>query len=138
MSGVVPSYEHGPITYEVNVAVTGGQLVEPDAATGRIKPATALSKKCLGVAMKDAIPTTTNQNATQLTTAPVPAYVAVDHMRVFKLTAVGAIAFGDQVVCGAAGTVSTVGANTFDTVIGRCVEPLGIANGAKGLIRLSV
>src|SRR5688500_5458572 len=138
MAGVVPSYEYGPITYEANVAITGGQLVEPDAATGRVKPAAALSKKCLGVAMKDAIPASTNQNATQLTLDPVSKYVPVDCNRVFRLTATGAIAFGEQVVCAANGTVAPVGANTFDTVVGRCLEPLGIANGAKGLIKINI
>lgn len=46
------------------------------------------------------------------------------------------IAFGALVVAGAAGTVATIGANTFDKVIGRCVEPAGMLTGGLGKILL--
>lgn len=46
------------------------------------------------------------------------------------------IAFGALVVSGVNGTVATVGANVFGTVIGRCVEPAGGVSGQRVKILL--
>ena len=59
-----------------------------------------------------------------------------------QVVATGAIAFGDYVAAAANGTVSTwvnaiAGAvSTTHTIIGKCVDPAGIANGARGKIVL--
>lgn len=148
MAGIRPVFEKGPLTFAATIAanggnIIGGQLVEPDGTTGRIKPAVADSAKCLGVATGDASAFDfTNAETTDTWGHPVvnaqhpPNEVAVAYQGVWRLTATGAVAFGDLVACAAAGTVKTIGAGVFGTVIGRCVEPGGIANGAKGKILL--
>lgn len=144
MAGVRPRFERGsPLTFNANVNITGGQLVEPDAATGRIKPTAAASAKCLGVATGDASAFGyANSNTTDDWGNPVvnaqfpPNEVAVANQGVWDLTAAGAIAFGDLVTSAANGACATIGAGTFGQVIGRCVEPAGIADGAKGKILL--
>ena len=148
MAGIRPVFEHGPITYRATTAangglIKGGQLVEPDGTTGRVKVAGAASAAVLGVATGDASASDfTNADTTDSWGNPVvnaqhpPNEVAVAYQGVWKLEATGAIAFGALVVSAANGTVATVAANTFDKVIGRCVEPGGIANGAKGKILL--
>jgi hypothetical protein len=139
MSGVTPVYSCGPITYEVNVAVTGGQLVEPDSTTGKIKPAVAGTALCLGVATTDAIPTSTNQNPTgSILVSPIAPHVAVAYEGVWRLTATGAIGFGVLVKTAANGTVApwVSGTDAAGLIVGRCIETAGIANGAKGQIRL--
>lgn len=143
MAGVRPVFEHGPLSFSANVNIIGGQLVEPDAATGRIKPAAADSAKCLGVAVGDAAGVAfTNTDTTDAWGNNItnfhypPNEVAVAYQGVWRLKASGAIAFGDLVACAANGEVKTLGAGAFGTVIGRCVEPGGIAGGAFGKILL--
>lgn len=149
MPGIRPVFEKGPLTFFAtttanNGKIIGGQLVEPDGTTGKIKVCTADSAKCLGVATGDAAPSDyAIATATDGWGNPVvdggmqpPNEVAVAYQGVWRLTATGAIAFGDLVACAASGTVKTIGAGVFGTVIGRCVEPGGIANGAKGKILL--
>jgi hypothetical protein len=139
MAGATPAFDRGPVTYEVNVAVTGGQLVEVDGVTGKVKPATAGTAVCLGVATTDAIPTATNQNPTgTILVHPKPPHVAVAYSGVWRLTAGAAIAFGVLVKTAANGTVVTwvSGTDAAGLIVGRCVDSAGIANGAKGLIRL--
>lgn len=148
MAGIRPVQEKGPLTFLATTLangglIKGGQLVEPDAATGKIKVAGAASAAVLGVATGDASPSDhTNANTTDDWGNPVvnaqypPNEVAVAYQGVWRIEAAGAIAFGALVVSGAAGTVATVAANTFDKVIGRCVEPGGIADGATGKILL--
>jgi hypothetical protein len=140
MSGAVPVYTTSDKTYEVNAAVTGGQLVMPDTG-GKIKPATTGTVLCLGVAKKDAIPTGTNQNPTgSIQLSPTSQYTAVGTSGVWRLTAQGAINFGDAVIVGSvAGTVAAAGATPdARTLVGKCVEPLGIVNGAVGEIMLGI
>lgn len=136
MAGSYPVLQLGPATYEVNVAVTGGQLVMVDGSTGKVKPAIAAASgtTCLGVALNDAVPTGTGTNLT-FGTARKDVAVAYGPAEVI-LTATGNIAFGVQVVCAAAGTVATVGSGTFDQVVGRCTEPAGITGGSTGRVRL--
>jgi len=138
MAGAVPVYTTGNKTYEVNVAVTGGQLVMPDTG-GKIKPATATAASVLGVAAKDAIPTSTNQNPSgSIMLSPTSPYTAVWNSGVWRLAATAAINFGQTVKAGASGSVVpwVSGTDAADTIVGRCVEPLGIANGASGEIQL--
>jgi hypothetical protein len=140
MAGAVPLYTTDAPTYEVNVAVTGGQLVMPDTG-GKIKPTTLTAASVLGVATKDAIPTTTNQNPTgSIQLSPTSQYTAVWAHGTWSLLAGAAISFGQTVKAGANGTVVpwVSGTDAADTIVGRCTEALGIANGAKGAIRLSL
>lgn len=139
MPEVVATQKSGPETYEVNVTVAGGQLVEPDAATGKIKPAVVDSAKWLGVALYRAEPATTTGEDTVWDeprvdfSVPRPE-VAIAYTGTFKLLAAEAIGFGEVVYCGAAGTVQN--ATTTGRAVGLCVETGGIANGARGKIRL--
>jgi hypothetical protein len=140
MAGAVPVYTTGNKTYEVSVAVTGGQLVVPTTG-GKIGPAGLTANTCLGVAAKDAIPTATNQNPTgSILLSPTSPYTTVWNNGVWRLTAGSAITFGQTVKCGAAGTVVpwVSGTDAADTIVGRCVEILGIANAAVGEIQLQL
>lgn len=150
MAGIRPRFEKGsPLTFNANVLIKGGQLVEPDAATGRIKPTAANSVTCLGVALGDASAFGyTNANTTDAWGNPVvnaqfpPNEVAVAKHGVFDLKVAAATAtvpFGALVKAAANGEVqlhSQGAAATFDQIVGRCVEPGGIAAGAEGKIRL--
>lgn len=141
-------FERGPLSFSANVNITGGLLVEPDSTTGRIKPATAGTVACLGVAMGDASAVnyanadTTDAWGNNITNFHFPPNeVAVAYQGVFRLKAFGAITFGQLVVSGL-NVVGTNGivvprvAQVLDQVIGRCVEPGGIADGAEGKILL--
>lgn len=143
----------GPDTYECNSGVEGGQLVEVDAATGKIKTCTADSPKVLGVALYTARPAgtaytdTTGYNETRVDYSVPQEFVAVAWQGTYKLTATGAIAFGEKVVSAATGTVKPIPAVTTPTagdvtntrnIVGMCVEPGGISSGSQGLIRLSL
>lgn len=144
MASVVPINTAGPDTYDANVLIAGGVLVEPDAATGKVKVCTAASVKCLGVAHYSMAPQgsitgTTAYGETVIDMSTLQTEGAIGWQGTYKLTATGAIAFGDPVICAAAGTVSTAGAAPdARTLIGKCVEPLGIAGGQIGLIRLNL
>lgn len=116
MPEFLPHYIEGPISMVASASITGGQVLE---VTGNMTcgPAGAASTKVCGVAARDAV------SGASLT-------VYIDG--VFDLTAAGAIAAGDKVCTGAAGTVSTIGANTFATMIGVALE--AISNGSTGRI----
>lgn len=146
MAGIKPVLEQGPLSFSANVNINGGQLVEPDgSAPGFIKPATAATTKCLGVAIGDAsgLPAP-SKSSTDAWGNPVymaqqpPNEVAVAWRGVWRLVAQGAIAFGDYVIVGSvAGTVAsgTATPNPLQ-VVGRCVDPAGIADGARGKVLL--
>lgn len=158
MAGIRPVQEKGPLTFLATTLangglIKGGQLVEPDAATGKIKVAGVASAAVLGVATGDASPSDhTNANTTDDWGNPVvnaqypPNEVAVAYQGVWRLTAAGAINFGDFVVAAANGAVAAVAAagatyaaaeiNNTRSIVGRCVEPGGIAAGATGKILL--
>lgn len=147
MTSVTPLFEHGPITYTVSAAVDGGQLVAPDTTTGnegKVKPAGASSTSVLGVAITPAQPNTDGATGTTTYGAPVVDAswpdndVAVAYRGVFKLTAAANCSFGDLLVAAADGQVTpyTSGTTTYDAVVGRCVDPAGIASGARGKVLL--
>ena len=154
MPGLLQTFDTGPLTFSATTVanggnIKGGMLVEPDGATGRIKPASANSVKCLGVAMGDAsasdyanADTTDTWGNTVVNAIYPPNETAVAWQGVFVLkvaAATAAVNLGDLVKCAANGEVqlsSQGGAATFDQVIGRCVEPAGIAAGATGRIML--
>jgi hypothetical protein len=143
MPGIRPVLEQGPLTFDANVNIMGGSLVMPDGTTGRIKPTVADTPLCLGVATGDASAySNTNADTTDAWGNPIvnaqvpPVEVAVAWRGVWRLTASGAIAFGALVVAGANGVVVTRAAQGLDSVIGKCVEPGGIASGQRGKILL--
>jgi len=155
MPGLLATFDKGPLTCSATTVANGGNikagmLVEPDAATGRVKPTGAATALCLGVALGDAsasdfanADTTDTWGNTVVNAQYPPNEVAVAYQGVFKLKVAATSAtvpFGALVKCAASGEVtlnSTGGAATFDVIIGRCVEPLGIAPGARGKINLN-
>lgn len=157
MPGIKPVFDNGPLTFAATTIanggnIKGGSLVEPDGTTGRIKPATANSEVCLGVALNDmaasdfAASDTTDTwgNSIANMNALVPNEGAVAFKGVFRLKVAAAtttVPFGALVKCAANGEVqlhSQGGAATYPMIVGRCVEPGGIAAGARGKINLNL
>lgn len=136
MSGINPVLQLGPDTVTVNVAVVGGQLVEPDTtAPGKVKPCTAGSTQCLGVALEDGSPTSAQTALNYATARPeiAVAYSPVDCRVIYTAAA----NFGDVLIAAATGQVTPAGAAPdARTIVGRCTEPLGVGAGAVGRIRL--
>lgn len=148
MPGAAQYMQLGPKTYEVNVAVTGGMVVEVDAATGKVKPATANSGKVLGVALADANPAGSDPtNPISMGAWARPEVAVARGPAEVYVTYTGAATFGDLLVSAANGQVSVVAAVTTPTaadvtstrnIIGRCTETAGVLSGAVGLMKLSV
>lgn len=145
MGGIIPKFESGPVTYEVNAVVRGGRLVEPDAATGKVKECAAGSFKVLGVATTDALPTpaanSTDQFGNQIIVMePIDQYTAVGgNGRIYPVTYSANAAFGDKLVATAAGTVAPAGAAPdARSIVGECREPGGVvvATKATGLAKI--
>jgi hypothetical protein len=125
-------YQLGPATYEVNVAVTAGQVVVPDGTTGKIKPAVGADLTVLGVARDDAAPAGSGSSTNFSTLRPeVAVYSAPYEVRV---TFAANTNFGQKVVAAANGQV-TPGV-TAGQVVGYCTEPAGVTAGNKGRIKL--
>jgi len=101
-------------------AITKGQIVVFNTHTSgelpSVSTAGAAATNAFGVAMKSG-------SAGDI----IPVGVA----GVYKVTASGAITGGTLVVTGASGVVVTVGANTFEKVIGRAIQTF--ADGDTGL-----
>lgn len=136
MPGSYPVLQLGPETFTCSVAVTGGQLVEPDGTTGMIKPATAGSKAVLGMATDDAAPAGSGSRL-NYATPRIDVAVVYGPAEVVLTAATGAnIPFGALVAAGALGTVAPIASSTFDQAIGRCTEPAGITASGSGRIRL--
>lgn len=138
MTGIIPKHERGPVTYEVNAVVRGGRLVEPDAATGKVKEAAAGSLKVLGVATTDAQPTptadTTDAFGNQvITMVQVTKYTAVGgNGAIYPVEYSANAAFGDKLVATAAGTVAPAGATPdARSIVGECREPGGVVFATK-------
>lgn len=146
MAGVFESYDRGPVTFEVNAQVTGGQLVVPDGATGKVKPAAGGETTCLGVATTDAIPSGTNQDPTvvgavsSINASPLLPYTGVANNGVFKVTYAAAATFGELLKLAANGQVTplVVGTDNSDLIVGRCFETAGVGAGATGDMLLSL
>lgn len=141
MGGVVARTRMGPETFEVNVAVTGGQLVMPDAATGKIKPTDSTNvANWLGVALYDAQPAGTTGGGTVYGAFPniaadVPqSEVAVAWHGTVKIVAAEALNWGDVVYAGTLGRVQK--AVTTGRAVGQVMNTGGVANGAQALVRL--
>lgn len=157
MPGVLHTFDKGPLTFSAEVNILGGSLVEPftggtAAQNARIRPASADSLTCIGVALGDAAAATYapadstdawGNSIANMNPFP-PNETAVAFQGVIKLknaasgTGFGAIAFGGLVKCAANGEIMPLGASAFGMVIGRCVEPNGIAAGQRGKINISM
>lgn len=154
MPGIRSVFEKGsPLTFFSTTIANGGNMkagimVEPDGTTGKIKPATAGTKRSLGVLVTS---TAASDYASSDTTdswgnpvineaAVYPVQAAVACMGVWKLKVTGAVVFGQRVKCGAAGIIVPFvdGTDALDLCIGRCVDAAGIADQASGRIRLGV
>lgn len=129
MSGTYPYMNDGPATFAVNAAVTGGMLVEPDSTTGKIKPCTAGSGKCIGVALTDASPSGSGSNTDFSTNRPT---VAVQRGADCRVTYAATAAFGAKLKAAASGQVTPwiTGTDAADLMVGQCMEPAGVASGA--------
>jgi hypothetical protein len=122
-----------PITMSGGAAITAGRLVEM-SGDRTVQHAGAASLKVAGVALQDYDGTAATGN--KLSVAP---------SGVYKLTASGAIAAGDQVIAGAHGQVSALAAaaaatltdiNNARAVIG--VALAAISNGQTGPVLLKI
>lgn len=123
-----PVLQHGPKTFKVNVTVTGGQLVEPDGTTKKVKPATAGSKLVLGVALLDASPDGSGNNLSFGTNRPETSVARACEVRV---TYAADTAFGAQLIAAATGQVTPAGATPdATTLVGQCTEPNGVTAGS--------
>lgn len=146
MPGAYPRYEKGPLTFTVEAAVVGGQLVAVGTG-GLVKPAVTADTAVLGVAHIDARPYVeaehypdTGYGAPSMDVSVPGEQVSVGFFGAYDLTAAAAVAFGDLVEPAAtAGQVQThtPGTSTGQPV-GRCVQASGIAAGESGLILLQL
>lgn len=142
MPGVIPNYRTGPTSWQVNSAITGGQLVHPFASNTNLVevcPASALDS--LGVAVNDAAlrPSQAGQNPANVSQAPD--WVAVEYGVDIDVTYTANCPPGKLLLAGAAGTVTpyTAGTTTYDAIVGRCSQPGGvtISTNAVGSARIA-
>lgn len=142
--GIVPSYEEGPVTFQVSAAVAAGLLVESDGGSPAMcRPASAGSELCIGVATLDAVPTTTSQTPTvpgwpgpSINAALLPPYTSVAARGVWLLQYAASCAFGDRVKCAAAGQVTPwiFGTDNPELIVGICYEPAGVTFSSPGTL----
>lgn len=128
MGAFNPTYQAGPVPYEVNVDTDGGLLVEPDAATGRIKPTAGASLAVLGVSRERGIPTTTDQNPVGgVNYNPLPSKISVDATAGYFMMKYAATAtFGQRIQSAAGGQVTPwVAAGDPRLMVGWCADPGG-------------
>jgi hypothetical protein len=139
MPGAHRFTQFGPDTYEVSAPVTGGQLVEPDGTTGKVKPASANTLHCLGVALTDAEPVGTNPTS-PLNISWAQPQVAVGYgPGTYDLVFAGAVNFGQLVVAANNGQVDLAPDDASGyTIVGRCVQPGNVAAGGVGRVRLFI
>jgi len=128
MPGLVPYVRQGPVSYQVVSTVLGGQLVQPDTG-GAVKTALANSVTVLGVALHDAGVRTSQDGQTVANLAQNPDYLAVGYGLDVRVTYNTAAALGQLLAADATGQVKayTAGTTTYDAIVGRCTEPLGVA-----------
>jgi len=109
------------LTLKAEADITKGQVVIANTHTAEelvsVSPAGAAAANVIGVAMQD---------------ISAGEWGPILICGIIKVTASGAIVAGIKVVTGAAGVVVTVGANTFEKVIGFALQDFG--DGDTGLI----
>lgn len=153
MSGSLPHYKLGPASYQVSALVTGGQLViKSGANASTVMPAGLAAINVLGVAGNDAAPIPSQASSTDTAAGGAPLVdisVLSDYTSVYSsgydmhVTYVANADFGDLLVAGAAGTVTTYaasGGSNPATIVGRCSQPGGvvIATNAVGRMRVGL
>ena len=116
--------------FSVSVAVTAGQLVEPDGTTGLVKPAAAGSKAVLGYAVTNAYPDGTTPD---LTFVQQPPRLATERACIAWVTFAADTHFGDKLISAANGQVTPAGTTPeATTLVGQCFEPGGVLAGGVG------
>jgi hypothetical protein len=142
MSGVVPRFETGPVTYTVAEAVKGGQLVEARAAA-KVGVAGAGSKVVLGVATKDALPDASRES-TDSFGFPVYNEVALSEfvtvgVGFYPVTYAANASFGEKLKAAAAGKVTPYveASDTADMIVGYCAEPAGVTSADGTVVGLA-
>ncbi|AKF27003.1 hypothetical protein YH66_05245 [[Brevibacterium] flavum] len=119
MSAIAIKFAQGPITYEAEEAVVGGQVVEAGSTPRSIKPAGAASETIVGVAIIDAVPKTA-----PYTGKPTHASVAITPAQV-PVTSDGTAGVGDLVIAAADGAVTAAaGTEPPAQIVGRVIEVL--------------
>jgi hypothetical protein len=151
MAGIRPVFEKGPLTFAATTTanggtISGGKFVIPDGTTGRIRVCNAAgATNVIGLATGDAAPSDySNADTADPWGNPVvnaqfpPNEVAVAYQGVWRVrnSSGATIPFGALVVASAVGEAQARAAETMDAVVGKCVEPGGIAAGARGKILL--
>lgn len=130
MPGIVIYRRSGPATYPVKTAVTGGQLVAPDGANaGYVATAGAAVTNCLGVALADAAPRTSQEAQNPANIAQVPDFVSVAYGVEVPVTYSAATAFGALLKSAANGQVApyVVATDNANLIVGQCSEPAGVS-----------
>lgn len=103
MAEILPLVKPGQTrTFTASATITGGQVVYVSGAR-TVAPTAGANSAWIGVALHDAA------NGDKVT---------VGGPAVYELNSSGAIAAGALVVSAAAGAVATIGAGTFDQVVG--------------------
>lgn len=149
MTGIVPKYQGGPVTFAVSAKVRGGRLVEADGPTvATVSEAAANSVTTLGVSLVDAIPASgVSALADDFGNSIVPMHGFPEHTTVagpndtVPVTYAADAGFGVLLKAAADGTVTPIdlsGTDTPDMIVGRCVEPGGVVVSTKatGLMRI--
>jgi hypothetical protein len=142
MTAVVPHYKAGPANYQVSALIFGGQLVENTTQTAgttdlTVKPCTAASVHCLGVAGKDAnvltaqTGTVNAYGATGIDLSVLDDFVSVYYGGVdIWVWYSAACTPGIKLLATANGCVGPAGAGpAADQVVGICTHPGGVAAG---------
>jgi hypothetical protein len=142
MAGNLPHYKHGPDSYQVSAAVTGGQLVVADGSSATtVSPAGAGGSShgalnVLGVAGNDASPIvsqagdTTSYGDPLVDISVLSDYVAVWHGVDANVTYAASATFGQKLQSAATGQVTPWDGNTPAAVVGICTQPGGVAAGS--------
>lgn len=127
----------GPDTVEVSVAVAAGQGVEPDPANaGKVRPWSAGSERCIGIARTQAAPAGSNA---QNNFAPVPRTTAAQYVGDIRVVYAANAAWMEPLMAAANGQVTPApDATPPEQIIGRCSEPAGVLAGATGRARLTL
>lgn len=126
----------GSDTVEVSVAVAAGQGVEVDPDNdGKVRPWSAGSTTRVGVAQIAGVPD--GGNAVN-NLAPLPRHISVQRGPIgTRMQYAAAAGWRDPLIAAANGQVTPAGATpAFETIVGYCDEPAGVASGATGRIQL--
>jgi len=142
MTAVEPHYKAGPANYQVSALIFGGQLVEHTTQTAgttdlTVKPCTAASVHCLGVASKDANVLAAKTGAANAYGQPLIDISVLDDFTSVYYGGVDIWAWysaactpGIKLLATANGTVGPAGAGpAADQVVGICTHPGGVSAG---------